>query len=114
MEVNEKGEPFLLAAGKVRARFRKSMSKPELLEPDRVYEYQIDLWQTGLTVQPGGRLRVEVASAAFPLFSRNLNTGGHNEKETAFLTARQTIYRDRERPSHVLLPALPGFVAKKP
>jgi predicted acyl esterase len=85
-----------------------------LLEPEKVYEYQIDLWQTGLTVRPGGRLRVEVASAAFPLFSRNLNTGGHNEKETEFVPAEQTIYHDREHPSHVLLPALPGFEAKKP
>jgi uncharacterized protein len=113
-EVDEKGELFLLAAGKVRARFRQSMSKPAPLEPGKAYEYRIDLWQTGLTVKPGGRLRVEVASAAFPLFSRNLNTGGHNETETAFVSAKQTIYHDREHPSHVLLPALPGFGAKKP
>ena len=66
VEVDEKGELFLLCAGKLRARFRKSMSKPELIEPDTVYEYQIDIWQTGLTVKAGGRLRVEVASAAFP------------------------------------------------
>jgi uncharacterized protein len=114
VEVDEKGELFLLAAGKLRARFRKSMSKPEPLEPDKVYEYQIDVWQTGITVKPGSRLRVEVTSAAFPLFSRNLNTGGHNEKETEFVSAKQTIYHDREHPSHVLLPALPGFAAKKP
>jgi putative CocE/NonD family hydrolase len=113
VEVDEKGELFLLAAGKIRARFRKSMSKPELLEPDKVYEYQLDLWQTGLTVKPGGRLRVEVASAAFPLFSRNLNTGGHNEKETAFVPAKQSIFHSREHPSHVLLPVLPGFGGKK-
>jgi uncharacterized protein len=114
VEVDEKEELFLLAAGKLRARFRKSMSKPELLEPDKVYEYQLDLWQTGLTIKPGSRLRVEVASAAFPLFSRNLNTGGHNEKESEFVSAKQTIFHDREYPSHVLLPVLPGFKTKKP
>src|SRR5262249_19691686 len=114
VEVDEKGELFLLTAGKVRARFRKSMSKPELIEPEKVYEYQLDLWQTGLTVKPKSRLRVEVASAAFPLFSRNLNTGGHNEKETEFVSAKQTIYHDPHHPSHVLLPVLPGFGAKKP
>jgi putative CocE/NonD family hydrolase len=114
VEVDEKGELFLFAAGKVRARFRRSMSKPELLEPNKVHEYQIDLWQTGLMVKPGGRLRVEVASAAFPLFSRNLNTGGHSEKETEFVPAEQTVYHTREYPSHVLLPALPRFEAKKP
>jgi putative CocE/NonD family hydrolase len=113
VEVDPKGELFILGAGKVRARFRKSMSKPELLEPDKVYEYQIDLWQTGLTVQPGGRLRVEVASAAFPLFSRNLNTGGHNEKETAFVPAKQAVYHSQEYPSYIVLPSLPRFEVKK-
>jgi hypothetical protein len=38
----------------------------------------------------------------------------HNEKETAFVAANQTVYQDREHPSHVLLPVLPGFGAKKP
>jgi putative CocE/NonD family hydrolase len=113
VEVNQKGELFLLSTGKVRARFRKSMSKPELIEPGKVYEYQIDVWQTGLTVKPGSRLRVEVMSAAFPLFSRNLNTGGHNEKETKFVSADQTIYHSKEYPSHVVLPALPEFKPKK-
>jgi predicted acyl esterase len=65
-------------------------------------------------MRPGSRLRVEVTSAAFPLFSRNLNTGGHNEKETAFVPAKQTIYHSGKYPSHVLLPTLPGFGTKKP
>jgi predicted acyl esterase len=52
---------------------------------------------------------VEVASASFPLFSRNLNTGGHNEMETEYLAAEQTIYHDGQHPSHVLLPAIPDL-----
>src|SRR5262249_7755158 len=100
--------------GKVRARFRRSMSRPELLEPGKVTEYQLDLWQTGITIPAGRRLRVEVASASFPMFSRNLNTGGHNEKETEYLAAEQTIYHSQEYPSHVLLPAIPEPKAKKP
>ena len=43
------------------------------------------------------RLRIEVASATFPSFSRNLNTGGHNEKETQFVIAEQTIYHSIHR-----------------
>lgn len=113
MEVDEKGKIFPLVEGKVRARFRRSMSRPELLEPGKVYEYQLDLWQTGITIPKGRRLRVEVASASFPMFSRNLNTGGHNETETTYVPAEQTIYHSREYPSHVLLPALPTFGKKK-
>ena len=105
-EVDAKGEVFSLTEGKIRARYRNSFKKPELLEPDQVYEYHLDLWQTGITVPPGSKLRVEVASASFPVFSRNLNTGGHNETETKYIVAKQTIYHDARYPSHVLLPVI--------
>jgi putative CocE/NonD family hydrolase len=107
-EIDHEGAPFRLVQGKIRARFRNSMRASELLEPGKVYAYTLDLWHTGITIPVGNRLRVEVASAAFPLFSRNLNTGGHNEMETAYVTAQQTIYHDDRRPSHVVLPVLSG------
>jgi putative CocE/NonD family hydrolase len=113
IEVDEKGKLFNLAAGKIRARFRQSTRKPGLLRPGQVYEYKLDLWQTGITVPKGHRLRVEVASAYFPLFSRNLNTGGHNEVETRYVKAEQTIYHDARHPSHVLLPVIPASALKK-
>jgi predicted acyl esterase len=53
------------------------------------------------------RLRVETASASFPRFFRNLNTGGHNETETDYVAARQTIYHDLQRPSYILSPIIP-------
>jgi putative CocE/NonD family hydrolase len=113
MTVGPKGGAFALVEGKIRARFRQSMSKPALLEPGKVYEYALDLWQTGITVPKGHRLRVEVASASFPVFSRNLNTGGHNEKETKFVPAEQTIYHDQRYPSHIVLPVIPEEAPKK-
>jgi predicted acyl esterase len=54
-----------------------------------------------------------VASADFPLFSRNLNTGGHNEKDTNFVTAEQTIYHNAQYPSHIVLPSIPEEVMSK-
>jgi putative CocE/NonD family hydrolase len=113
MTVDPKGKVLLLGDGTVRARFRESMSEPTLLEPGKVYEYKLDLWQTGITVPKGHRLRVEVASAAFPNFSRNLNTGGHNEKETTYVTAAQTIYHNAQYPSHVVLPMIPEKLLDK-
>jgi putative CocE/NonD family hydrolase len=107
--VDENGRIYGLVEGKIRARYRESYSDPKLLEPGRVYEYHLDLWQTGITIPVGNKLRVEVASASFPMFSRNLNTGGHNETETEFVEAEQTIYHDDRYPSHVLLPVLPDF-----
>jgi putative CocE/NonD family hydrolase len=106
MEVDDKGKIWQLAEGKVRARYRVTTKKPELLEPGKVYEYHLDLWHTGVTIPKGSRLRVEVASASFPSFSRNLNTGGHNETETNFVKAEQTVHQSKEYPSHVLLPVV--------
>lgn len=107
MEVDKDGKIFPLAGGRIRARFRRSTRKPELLKPRQVYEYKLDLWQTGITIPAGRRLRVEVASASFPMFSRNLNTGGHNETETRYVAAEQVICHDQRYPSHVLLPVIP-------
>ncbi|MCU0275992.1 MAG: CocE/NonD family hydrolase [Acidobacteria bacterium] len=106
MDVDEQGKIFPLVHGTLRARFRNSMHKPELLEKDKIYAYAIDMWQTGITFQKGHRIRVEVASALFPMFSRNLNTGGHNEKETRFVKAVQKIYHSDVHPSHILLPVI--------
>ena len=107
MEVDKDGKIFPLAGGRIRARFRRSTKKPELLKPGQVYEYKLDLWQTGITIPAGRRLRVEVASASFPMFSRNLNTGGHNETETKYVAAEQVIHHDQRYPSHLLLPVIP-------
>jgi predicted acyl esterase len=48
-----------------------------------------------------------VSSAQYPTFSRNLNTGGHNEVETKYVSATQTIFHDAKRPSHIVLPVIP-------
>jgi len=113
VEIEKDGKTFSLASGKLRARFRNSVHKPELLNPGQIYEYKLDLWQTGITVPAGDRLRVEVASAFFPMFSRNLNTGGHNETETKFVSARQVVYHDKQHASYVLLPVIPAEELKK-
>ncbi len=106
MDVDEQGKVFVLARGTIRARFRNSFTEPQLLEKDKVYRYDIDLWHTGIMFQKGHRIRVEVSSALFPLFSRNLNTGGHNEMETEYVQAAQKIYHSPKYPSHILLPII--------
>lgn len=106
-QIDDKGKYFWLCRGVVRARYRNSSDKPELLKPGQIYAYNLDLWHTGITIPAGAKLRIEVASALFPMFSRNLNTGGHNETETAYVSAGQTIYQDAAHPSHILLPMIP-------
>jgi len=110
VDIDEKGKPITLwangSAGHIRARYRNSLKKPELLKPGKIYEYKIDLWHTAFTVQAGHRLRIEVMSAGFPVHDRNLNTGGNNETETTFVQANQTIYHDATHPSHIVLPTI--------
>lgn len=107
IEEDKKGRLFELVEGKIRARYRLSTKKAVFLNPGEVYKYDIDMWQTGITIPVGHRLRVEVASASFPVFSRNLNTGGHNEKDTDYISAEQTIYHNAKYPTHILLPVIP-------
>lgn len=106
MDVDEEGKIFHLTHGTLRARFRNSIKKPEFLEKGKIYPFTIDMWQTGITFRKGHRIRIEVSSALFPQFSRNLNTGGHNEMETESVKADQKIYHSEEFPSHILLPVV--------
>jgi putative CocE/NonD family hydrolase len=100
------GQPALLGGGALRARFRDSFQEPTLLEGGEVVEYTLDLGDFGVQLPPGAVIRLEIASAAFPRFSRNLNTGGHNEMETGFVPANQKIYHSERYPSALILPLI--------
>ena len=93
----------------MRARFRDGFDRPSLLKPGRVYKYDIDLWFTSRVIPAGHRLRVTVASAAFPKYIRNLNTGGDNERDTRYVVVRQRILPDSAHPSFVRLPIIPRW-----
>ena len=68
LDVYPDGRVTRIQDGVARARFRKGFDKPELLTPGEVNEYQIDMWYTGIVIPAGHRLRVTVASAAFPKY----------------------------------------------
>ncbi|MCJ7628948.1 MAG: hypothetical protein MUO50_11255, partial [Longimicrobiales bacterium] len=86
---------------------RNGFDRPSLLQPNTVYQYDMDLWFTGIVIPRGHRLRVVVSSALFPKYDRNLNTGGDNERDTEFVAAHQTVFHDAAFPSHVTLPVIP-------
>jgi len=93
--------------GLVRARFRRGMDREVPLVRGQVERYDIDLWFTSMVFPAGHRLRVSVASALFPKYDRNLNTGGNNERDTTFVVAHQRLLHDAAHPSHVVLPVIP-------
>jgi putative CocE/NonD family hydrolase len=103
------GTAIILAEGALRTRFREGFDREVLLEPDRPYEYGIDLAATSNVFLPGHRVQVLVTSSSFPRFDRNPNTGNPLgvDGPDDLRPARQTIFHDAERPSHVLLPVIP-------
>lgn len=108
-EVHPDGRSINLQEGIVRARYRESLTEPELLAPDRVYEYAVPLGPVGARIAAGNRLRLTIASSDFPQWDRNLNTGGplFSEDLTRAVVARQTVLHDGGNASHVTLPVVP-------
>jgi putative CocE/NonD family hydrolase len=102
-EVHPDGRSINLQEGIVRARYRESQSEPSLLEPDRIYRYDISLGPVGVRIAPGNRLRVTVSSSDFPQWDRNLNTGDHlfRQRPSAAVVATQTVLHNTEHASHL-------------
>ncbi len=106
-DVEPSGYSRLLTDGIVRARYRNSTTKAELIEPGKIYEYDIDLWATSNLFKAGHRIRLAISSSNFPRFDRNLNTGEPALGATRILKAQQKLYHDAAHPSALVLPVIP-------
>ncbi len=106
VDVFPDGRAIILTDGILRARYRSH--PPSLLEPGTVYELHIDLVATANVFRQGHRIRLEIASSNFPRFDRNTNTGGVIAEDTAAdcVVARNYVFHDRSRPSHLVLPVI--------
>jgi putative CocE/NonD family hydrolase len=93
-----------LTEGILRARYRISPEKPELLNPGQVYKFTIDLWSTSNVFLKGHRLRLEISSSNFPRFDRNFNVGQDASALTKAVSATNMIFHDAEHPSALILP----------
>jgi putative CocE/NonD family hydrolase len=105
--VKPDGRAFNLVDGVIRARYREGFDNPKLIEPGKVYKYDIDMWATSYKLSPGDRIRVDITSSNFPRLSRNLNTGANFAETSAMKVAHQTIYMSKEYPSKIILPIIP-------
>lgn len=93
--------------GIVRARFRESLKREKLLEPGKIYPFTIKLYPTSNVFKKGHRIRVDISSSNFPRFDVNPNTGEPLGDHRRMETAVNTIFHDREHPSHIVLPVIP-------
>ena len=93
-----------VAEGIVRARYRDGAEA--LLVPGEPVALTIELMAVSHAFRPGHRIRLEIASAAYPHFSRNLNSAVRPELggEGDIQVAGQTVHHDGTR---LVLPIVP-------
>ncbi len=96
-----------LEDGIIRARFRDSLERQELLKPGEIYEFTIRLYPTSNLFKAGHRIRLDISSSNFPRFDVNPNTGEPLNAQRRMVTATSAVYHDAAHPSHVVLPIVP-------
>jgi putative CocE/NonD family hydrolase len=110
VDVHPDGYARNLTDGIIRARYRNFQQgeAPSLIEPEQVYEYEINLWATSNVFLRGHRIRLDVTSSSFPRWDRNQNTRHDFGVDTELVVAHQTILHDAEHSSYVVLPIVPS------
>jgi putative CocE/NonD family hydrolase len=96
-----------LTEGILRVRYRDSWERPTMMAPGEVYAITIELFPTGNLFCRSHRLRLDISSSNFPHFDVNPNSG---EPEGAWQRpriARNRVFAEANRPSHILLPVIP-------
>ncbi len=103
------GSQLLIAGEPVRARFRKSLEKPEAVKPGAVEEYTIDLNWGHHRFRKGHKMMVQVSSTWFPVIDRNPQKFVPNifeAEDSDFQKATQKVYHTPKFASHVVLDVL--------
>jgi putative CocE/NonD family hydrolase len=92
----------------IRTRYRDSLARAVLMKPGEVYPVTITLYPTSNLFKAGHRIRVDISSSNFPRFDINPNTGEPLQQSRRSMTADNTVYHDRARASHIILPIIPA------
>jgi putative CocE/NonD family hydrolase len=98
------GYALLLSEGILRMRYRDGRAREELIEPGRAYAVSIELNPTSNVFKAGHRIRLDISSASFPEYDVNPNTGEPLGAHTHTEVAKQTVFVDGMRASHIVLP----------
>lgn len=107
IDVYPDGSAYNIAEGCIRARCRKSVLRPEPVNPGEVYEYMIDLAVTSIVFGRGHRIRIDISSSNFPRIDRNMNTGNPFGEDAKGIPAVQTIYHQSDYASYIDMPVIP-------
>ncbi len=94
----------------MRASYHESFERRNLIEPGQVYRLEIEtdaILATSNLFAEGHRIRIDVASSNYPAFDVNPGNGEHVQNVRSAVAARNTLFHDAKRPSHVVLPVVP-------
>jgi uncharacterized protein len=100
------GYAMNLADRIIRVHSGDDVAAPKLLAPGEIRKVTIDLIGVANRFRAGHRIRVDISSSNFPFLDVNPNTGERSGYPTHEVTALNTLYHDRERPSHITLPIM--------
>ena len=103
VDVYTDGRAINLSEGIVRARFRESIYEESLIEPEKVYEYEIRMVDISHVFKAGHKLRLEISSSNFPKYARNLNTGKDNNTSADYEKANQCVFHNSKAPSALIM-----------
>jgi len=94
----------------LRARYRNSPERPELLMPGVVQCFTLRPFGTANVFKRRHRIRLDVSSSNFPQYDVNPNTGGPLGLEQRRVRADNTIHHAAAQPSYLVLPLAPRSV----
>ncbi len=102
-----RGFAMNLCDGILRCRYRDSWTKPTLMKSGKTYEITIEPFATCNIFKAGHRIRLDVSSSNFPRYDLNYNTGEPEGLAQTRRVATNTVFVDRKRASHIVLPIVP-------
>lgn len=102
------GMDLNIADSIVRARYRTSREKSELLRAGVPYEFTIEMYPTSLVFKKDHRIRLDISSSNFPRFDVNPNTGEPLNENRRWAIADNAIYHDPQHSSQIILPVIRG------
>ena len=108
VDVHPDGKAYNLDEQALRVRWREGWDAPVFMERGKVYKVTLPPLVTSNTFQAGHRIRISVTSSSFPVYERNLNTGGPNYNEQQPVVAHNVIHHGPTYPSAITLTVVPS------
>ena len=105
------GFRLAVSADIFRGRYIHGLDQVYCWKPGRAEEIRFALPLVDHTFLPGHRIMVQIQSSWFPVYDRNPQTcvpNIFNAHASDYVSARQTVFRERARASKVLLPIGPN------